>query len=194
MVHRRVPQLEQVPRRLSGTVRVVGLHDGEAIVERRIDDDEPQAGRRCGVASEPRRLVERDRSVDALVAQLGEGLRDVARTGDRHHGEGVVALPRRVGDGLQHAGVADRGESRDDEPDRAGLAGAQRAGGAMHAVAERRHGCLDAGSRLGIDARAAVGDARDGLRRDAGVCRHLGHRHAHVGPSVGCVDDSTTGM
>ena len=194
---------QQMRRRSARTRGVVGLHGaggGRRPVGRRVHDDDREPLGKVQSAGEGGRLVEDDGAVDALVVQPLERVGDGVATRGRDDGQRESARRGRVGDRLQHAGVADGGEGRHDEADRVGATGAQRPGGAMHAVAELGHRGLDARTSGRIDPRAGVHHSRHRLRRDPRRRGHIRHRDSsrHVailrrdaGGSAR-VDDNTT--
>ena len=171
----RVAEREQVRGRRARAAGVVGLHDAVRAVRsapaghrRRRVRGRPGAGasRASAVASfsttTPSTPCSRSRSNASATVAVGA---------ERHDRERVAAGGRGIRHRLQHARVAHRREGRDDEADGLGAAGAQRARGAVRAVAELGHGRLDAGAGGGIDAGAGVDDARDRLARHPGAAR-----------------------
>jgi hypothetical protein len=109
-----------------------------------VDDDEREPLGNVEPARERRRLVEDHRSIHALVAQAREGLGD--RLSARRCDDGErEASGRGIGERLQHARVADRGERRHDQSD-VSVRPVRRARRAVHAVAEAFHRRLDAGA------------------------------------------------
>ena len=179
---RAAPESEQPAGRGSSAGGMVGLHrdeprcSGGPVVDRRVDDDEREPLGNVEPARERRRLVEDHRSIHALVAQAREALGDRLAACRCDDGEREAVPGRRIGERLQHARVADRGERRHDQSDGVGAARAQGARRAMHAVAEAFHRRLHAGARGRVDSRRVVDDARDGLRRHSGGGGDVRHR------------------
>ena len=87
-----------------------------SLVRRRVDDDELETGRGLRAPAAARRLVQHDRAVDALVAEVVERVGEGCRVGCGHDGECVAAEGRGIRHRLQHARVAHRGEVETTSP------------------------------------------------------------------------------
>ncbi len=111
--------------RLGGSPGMIGLHAGEAVVGRRVDDDQSKSGRQIGRADECGGLVDDDHTVHALLV---ESLERFGRVSGAQSDDGnvVLAFGGGIGHGFEHERVADGRERRDDDADRAGSPGPQR--------------------------------------------------------------------
>jgi hypothetical protein len=178
-------ELEQVRGRLvgAGGVRRRNRRDPLVDAHPRVDDDEAEAVLHQRAQLAARLLGQHEqRAVGGPVHQPLEQ-RDLAivlvqrRAEDDPH----VLLVERLGDaGDDHREVG-RVDQRHGHADEPGAAGRQAARAAIRAVAVLADHALDVAARLGRDVAAAVDDARDRRRRDAGERGDLADRVPGIG-------------
>src|SRR5690606_28424483 len=160
---------------------LVGVHDGVLLARVGVGDDHDDAGRQAHLRDvEEVHLHEQDDRVDRELPEARERAVHAALRGgrDRDDGDRVALGGRGRRDRLERADVARGREREEDHADGAegpALEGARRAVGPVAELGHRRE---HAGARRLDDPGVAVGHTGDGLRRDAGDARDVGHRHA----------------
>ncbi|CAI7644206.1 unnamed protein product, partial [Penicillium discolor] len=155
---------------------MIAVHHGRSGAGGGIHDDEVQLRRQGRGGDERGGLVQHESPVHALIGEPGE--RGLHAVRGRDDGERVSTIRRRFGRGLQHPGVADRGQSGHDEAEGMAAPGAQGPRRPVRSVAELGHGGFDPRPGLRVDPGAAVDDAGDRLSGDAGARRDGRHGHA----------------
>ncbi len=182
--HLLVAEFQQVFRRLTSALCLIGVHHGVAGAGVGVDHHHRNPWRKAELrVVQEMRLEDEDHAVDGRLAEPVVGTGNPAHGRVRHgdEGDGVLGVCGFLGDRVERARVSERLEREGDDTDRVEPPALERACGSVRPVAQRLHRLDDPLPGRRVDVGVAVGHARNRLRRDTGVPSDI--RHRRPGPT-----------